>query len=94
MTTAPLPRRDGPYRRGETALLLVDMQRIWLEPGADPDHPELGREDYFYRQTAAVTIPNQERLLKALRPQRVTELGRCDDQGVEAALARVLLDEP
>jgi nicotinamidase-related amidase len=65
--TKSLPRRDDPFRPGETALLLVDMQRIWLEPGADPSHPERGPDHYFYRQTSAETIPNQERLLKAAR---------------------------
>ncbi|RWX81895.1 cysteine hydrolase [Neorhizobium lilium] len=62
-----LPRRDAPYVAGETAILLVDMQRIWLEPGLDPDHPERGPEHYFYRQTASVTVPNNERLLAAAR---------------------------
>jgi nicotinamidase-related amidase len=66
-----LPRRDDPFRPGETALLLVDMQRIWLEPGADPSHPERGPDHYFYRQTSAETIPNQERLLKAARANGV-----------------------
>lgn len=72
--TQSLPKRDEPFRRGETALLLVDMQRIWLEPGADPDHPELGPDHYFYRQTASETIPNQERLLKAARANGVEVL--------------------
>lgn len=72
--TQSLPKRDEPFRRGETALLLVDMQRIWLEPGADPDHPELGPDHYFYRQTATETIPNQERLLKAARANGVEVL--------------------
>lgn len=63
--------RDAPYQPGETALLLVDMQRIWLEPGLDPDHPERGPDHYFYRQTASVTVPNNERLLAAARASRV-----------------------
>lgn len=66
-----LPRRDEQFRKGETALLLVDMQRIWLEPGADPSHPERGPDHYFYRQTSGETIPNQERLLKAARANGV-----------------------
>ena len=69
--TKTLMARDAAYRPGETALLLVDMQRIWLEPGLDPDHPERGPEHYFYRQTAAVTIPNNERLLAAARKHGV-----------------------
>ncbi|PSJ64708.1 cysteine hydrolase family protein [Kumtagia ephedrae] len=70
----PLPKRDEPYRAGETALLVVDMQRIWLEPGADPDHPERGPDHYFYRQTASQTIPNQQRLLAAARANGVEVL--------------------
>lgn len=72
--TQPLPTRDGPFSAGETALLLVDMQQIWLEPGADPSHPERGPDHYFYRQTAAQTIPNQERLLQAARANGVEVL--------------------
>jgi nicotinamidase-related amidase len=67
----PLPKRNEPFRAGETALLLVDMQRVWLEPGADPGHPERGAEHYFYRQTSSQTIPNQERLLAAARANGV-----------------------
>ena len=66
-----LPKRNEPYRTGETALLLVDMQRIWLEPGRNPSHPEHGPDHYFYRQTSTQTIPNQERLLAAARANRV-----------------------
>ncbi|RUW56202.1 MULTISPECIES: isochorismatase family cysteine hydrolase [unclassified Mesorhizobium] len=69
-----LPKRDEAFRAGETALLLVDMQRIWLEPGADPSHPERGPDHYFYRQTALQTIPNQERLLAAARANGVEVL--------------------
>lgn len=60
-------RRDEPFKSGETALLLVDMQRIWLEPGLDPHHPERGPDHYFYRTVADITIPNQERILKSAR---------------------------
>ena len=69
-----LPKRDEAFRAGETALLLVDMQRIWLEPGADPSHPERGSDHYFYRQTSSQTIPNQERLLAAARANGVEVL--------------------
>ncbi|AMY01680.1 isochorismatase family cysteine hydrolase [Mesorhizobium ciceri] len=72
--TQALPKRDEAFRAGETALLLVDMQRIWLEPGADPSHPERGRDHYFYRQTSSQTIPNQERLLAAARANGVEVL--------------------
>lgn len=65
--TTTLTSRDEPFRPGETALLLVDMQRIWLEPGADPDHQHSASDDHFYRTTQARTIPNQQRLLAAAR---------------------------
>ena len=69
--TQTLPKRNEAFRAGETALLLVDMQRVWLEPGADPSHPERGPDHYSYRQTARQTIPNQERLLAAARANGV-----------------------
>lgn len=59
--------RDAPYKAGRTALLVVDMQRIWLEPGLDPSHPERGPDHYFYRETSARVVPNNERLLSAAR---------------------------
>lgn len=67
MTADRLPARDAPFRKGETALLIVDMQRIWLEPGLDPHHPERGPDHHFYKTTREIAIPNTERLLKAAR---------------------------
>lgn len=72
--TSPLPRRDEPFRRNQTALLLVDMQRIWLEPGLDPDHADWGPDHYFYRQTRETVIPNQQRLLATARAAGVEVL--------------------
>lgn len=69
--SSTLMRRDAAYQPGETALLVVDMQRVWLEPGLDPDHPERGPDHYFYRQTSSVTIPNTERLLASARANGV-----------------------
>jgi nicotinamidase-related amidase len=62
-----LLRRDAPYLKGQTALLLVDMQRIWLEPGLNPAHKDWGPEHYFHRETRTRAIPNQQRLLQAAR---------------------------
>jgi len=62
----PLSPRDVPFTAGQTALLLVDMQRIWCEPGRDPHLPsEDGR--YYYQRLTEQVIPNQQRLLGKVR---------------------------
>lgn len=64
----PLPtRRDAPYVKAETALLLVDMQRIWCEPGLDPAHPDADPGSYYFSRVRTTVIPNQVRLLSAAR---------------------------
>jgi nicotinamidase-related amidase len=62
-----LPRRDGPLELAKTVLLIVDMQRIWLEPGLDPQHPDWGSDHYFYVEARERVIPNHVRLLAAAR---------------------------
>ncbi len=59
--------RDEPYRRAETALLLVDMQRVFTEPGLDPAHVAGPQDGAFYRGLAETVIPNQALLLRAAR---------------------------
>src|ERR1700684_3112546 len=59
--------RDAPYEAGQTALLLIDMQRAWLEPGLGATHAKWTAPAYFYRETASRVIPNQTRLLAAAR---------------------------
>ncbi|MBS0362445.1 MAG: cysteine hydrolase [Proteobacteria bacterium] len=62
-----ITRRDAPWAAGRTALLLVDMQRIWLEPGKNPRHPDWGPDHAFYRAIAEHALPRQQRLLAAAR---------------------------
>lgn len=59
-------RRDSPYEKGRTALLLVDMQRIWAEPMMDPVTPQPA-DSYFMRRLYDQVIPNQVRILEAFR---------------------------
>ncbi|MHB1329327.1 MAG: cysteine hydrolase family protein [Gemmatimonadales bacterium] len=59
--------RDMPYAPGHVTLLLVDMQRIWVEPGLDPAYPDASPEDYLYRELRDRVVPNQRRLLAAAR---------------------------
>ncbi|WP_347905448.1 isochorismatase family cysteine hydrolase [Pseudomonas purpurea] len=58
--------RDLPYVTDHTALLLVDMQRAWLDPSLDAHHrgPEA---DYFLTRAHQMVIPNQRKLLDAMR---------------------------
>ncbi len=63
-------RRDSPYRADATALLLVDLQRIWVEPGLDPHRPP-GTSDWFQAQLDNVVVPNAARLLAAGRAARI-----------------------
>lgn len=63
----PTPRRDVAWERDSTALLLVDMQKIWCEPGLDPAHADLGPNHYYYAEIRNRVIPNQQRLLAAAR---------------------------
>lgn len=58
--------RDLPYVVDHTALLLVDMQRAWLEPQFDPHLSEPDAE-YFLQRTRKQVVPNQQRLLGAFR---------------------------
>ncbi|WP_102960529.1 cysteine hydrolase family protein [Mangrovicella endophytica] len=67
-------RRDAPFEKGATALLLVDMQRVWLEPGLDPDHADWEPDHYFYRETRERAVPNAQRLLEAARASGVEVL--------------------
>ena len=61
-----LLRRDSAYEDGMTALLYVDMQRIWCEPNIDPTHPQ-DADSYYHRRLREQVIPNQVRILHAGR---------------------------
>ncbi|KAI1695785.1 isochorismatase family domain-containing protein [Ditylenchus destructor] len=58
------------FKPGETALLIVDMQKKFLNsPTGKPEEFDLGT--YFYEHTSAVTIPNAAKVLKAARENGV-----------------------
>lgn len=61
-----LLRRDSAYEAGMTALLYVDMQRIWCEPDLDPTHPQ-DANSYYHRRLRDTVVPNQVRILEAGR---------------------------
>jgi biuret amidohydrolase len=59
--------RETRFRAGESALLFVDMQKIFCTPGLDPAHPEFGPDHYYHRRLRDLVIPNQARLLARAR---------------------------
>jgi nicotinamidase-related amidase len=61
-----LLRRDSAYEAGMTALLYVDMQKIWCKPNLDPTHPQ-DADSYYHRRLRDTVIPNQVRILEAAR---------------------------
>lgn len=61
--------RDLPFVTDHTALLLVDMQRAWLEPQFDP-HLNGPNAEYFLTRAGLQVVPNQRRLLSAFRSTR------------------------
>ena len=61
--------RDLPFTADHTALLLVDMQRAWLEPQFDA-HLTGPDAEYFLSRARTQVVPNQQRLLAAFREAR------------------------
>ena len=56
---------------GRTALLIVDMQRIWLEPGLCWSQALWPENHYFYSETSQHTIPIIQKLLATARRKGV-----------------------
>ena len=64
-------RREAHYTAGETAVLFVDMQKMFCAPGRDPAHPEMNADHYYFRRLRELVIPNQVRILEAARAKGV-----------------------
>lgn len=69
--TTKTDKRDVHYTAGETAVLFVDMQKMFCIPGQDPQHPELNADHYYFRRLKQTVIPNQVRILEAARAKGV-----------------------
>ena len=59
--------RQTTYSASETAVLFVDMQKMFCTPSADPAHPEMGADHYYHRRLRDIVVPNQVRILTAAR---------------------------
>jgi len=66
--------RATSYSARDTAVLFVDMQKIFCTPGADPGHPEMDADHRFHRRLRETVIPNQRRILAAARAAGVQVL--------------------
>ncbi|WP_421693738.1 cysteine hydrolase family protein [Aestuariivirga sp.] len=64
-------KREAHYKAGETAVLFVDMQKMFCLPGLDPAHPEMNAEHYYFHRLRETVIPNQVRILAAARAKGV-----------------------
>ena len=69
----PTNPRSLPYVAHETALLFVDMQKVWVYPGLDEDLTEKGAA-YYYPRLESTVIPNQVALLNAFRDKKTNVL--------------------
>ena len=63
--------RETEFDRASTALLLVDMQKLFCMPGLGADHLELDARQAVHLQLANLVIPNQVALLVAARASGV-----------------------
>jgi biuret amidohydrolase len=70
MNTKPDPRETD-FSSRDTAVLFVDMQKIFCTPGKDPGHPEYDADHYYHRRLREMIIPNQSRILAAARAKGV-----------------------
>lgn len=65
--TRTLPSRDAAFEIGRTGLLIVDMQRIWLDRAYAGHEAGGAPKEAFYDAVEQRTIPACERLLSAAR---------------------------
>ena len=88
-------RRDSEYEPGATALLLVDMQRTWIEPGLDAHRPP-GTSEAFQARLDTVVVPNAAMLLAAARAARIdvihTSIRSATSDGRDRSLDHKLSD--
>lgn len=69
--TAKTDKREVNYRMSETAVLYVDVQKMYCTPRLDPGHPELDEAHYYHHRLKELVIPNQVRILHASRGKGV-----------------------
>jgi len=71
---AKTDKREVNYTAPETAVLFVDVQKMFCIPGKDPSHSDMDGSYYYYKRLAATAIPNQQRILETARAAGVQVL--------------------
>lgn len=62
------------YDLRHTALLFVDMQKIYCDVRIDPDYPELAPATYYAQRLRKLVVPQQVELLQAARQSGIQVL--------------------
>lgn len=97
--TGKTDKREVYYKAHETAVLFVDIQKMFCIPGLDPSHPELDARHYFHRRLRDLAIPNQVRILNAARAAGVQVMHTiiealtedCRDASLDHKLSDILI---
>ena len=92
-------KRESQYSASDTAVLFVDIQKMFCIPGMDPAHPELDEKHYFHRRLKATAIPNQVRILEAARSSGIQVIHTiiealtedCRDASLDHKLSNILV---
>ena len=92
-------KRATNYQAGDTAVLYVDVQKMFCTPGLDPGHPEMDESHYYHRRLSNTVIPNQQRILKAARAAGVQVMHTiiealtedCRDASLDHKLSNILV---
>jgi biuret amidohydrolase len=92
-------KREVNYSTGETAVLFVDMQKMFCIPGNDPSHPEMDADCHYFTRLRTIAIPNQQRILAAARAAGVQVLHTiiealtedCRDASLDHKLSDILV---
>ena len=92
-------KRETNYQAGDTAVLYVDVQKMFCAPGLDPGHPEMDENHYYHRRLRSMVIANQQRILKAARAAGVQVMHTiiealtedCRDASLDHKLSNILV---
>jgi biuret amidohydrolase len=97
--TGKTDKREVNYVAAETAVLFVDIQKMFCIPGNDPAHPEMDANCHYFQRLKATAIPNQQHILMAARAAGVQVMYTiiealtedCRDASLDHKLSNILV---